>query len=127
MLKVQGSQEVASLPSTPHAEGAATSLLLRFHADEIFSHPSARVTPIVQNETFEELPLDQPKQKAYVKTGRKRIGGEAEVITSGDGTERMKETVNKKCEIQEQTRKKKTTKKQEENSDYAQLKFLAAI
>jgi hypothetical protein len=40
------SQEAAILPSTSHADGAATSLLLRTHSDEIFSHPSARVKPI---------------------------------------------------------------------------------
>jgi hypothetical protein len=38
----------ATLPSTSHAEGAATSLLLMFHANEIVSHPSARVIPISQ-------------------------------------------------------------------------------
>jgi hypothetical protein len=56
------------LPSTSHAEGAATSLLLRVHADEIVSHPSARVIPISQNKTFEELLLDQVNQMPQVKT-----------------------------------------------------------
>jgi hypothetical protein len=37
------SQKAATLLATSHAEGAGTSLLLRFHADEIVSHPSMRV------------------------------------------------------------------------------------
>jgi hypothetical protein len=65
------SQEAATLLATSHAEGAATSLLLRFHTDEIFSHPSVRVIPISQNKTFEELLLEQVKQMPHVKTVRK--------------------------------------------------------
>jgi hypothetical protein len=64
------SQEAATLPATSHAEGAAASLLLRFHADETVSHPSAIVKPSSQNKTFEELLLDQVKQVPHVKTGR---------------------------------------------------------
>jgi hypothetical protein len=52
------SQEAAILP--------ATSLLLRFHTDEIVSHPSARVIPM-----------------PHVKCGRQWFCGEAEVIMSG--------------------------------------------
>ena len=63
------------MPPTSHAERAATS-------------PSARVIPISQNITFEELLLDQ----VNVKTGRKRICGGAEVMTSGEVIKRMKET-----------------------------------
>jgi hypothetical protein len=85
-------QEAAILPSTSQAEGAATSLLLRFHADGIVSHPSASLIPISQNKTFEELLLNQVKQMPYVRTGMKRICGGTEVITSGEVSERMKET-----------------------------------
>jgi hypothetical protein len=42
----KGSQEAATLPSTTHAERAAAPLVLRIHADEIFSHPSVRDKPI---------------------------------------------------------------------------------
>jgi hypothetical protein len=42
-----------------------------------------------------------------VKTGRKRIFGEVEVTISAEVTERMKEIVNKKCEKQEQPRKRR--------------------
>jgi hypothetical protein len=67
---------------------------LRFHAEEIVTHPSARVTPISQNKTIEELLLDQElvNQMPRVKTERKRICGGAEVITSGGVSERMKDT-----------------------------------
>jgi hypothetical protein len=111
------SQEAATLPSTSHAEGAATSLLLRFHADEIVSHPSARVISVSQNKTFEELLLDQVNQMPYVKTGRKWICGGAEVIMSGEVSERMKETVSKSVkdrnrqEKRKQPRQKNTRKK----------------
>jgi len=101
------------LPSTSHAEGAATSLLLRVHADEIVSHPSARVIPISQNKTFEELLLDQVNQMPQVKTGRKRICGGAEVITSGEVSKRMKETVSKKKNV----KYRKTDKEKENNQD----------
>jgi hypothetical protein len=104
-------EELHSCRQPSHVEGAATSFLLRFHADEIISYPSARIIPISQNKTFEELLLDQVKQMTHVRTGRKRICGRAETITSGEVSGRMKETVSKKCERQEQTRKKKTTKK----------------
>jgi hypothetical protein len=105
----------ATLPSTSHAEGAATSLLLRVRADEIVSNPSVRVIPFNQNKTFEELLLDQVNQKPQIKTGRKWICGGSEIITSGELSEIMKETVSKKCEIQEQTRKKKITNTKENN------------
>jgi len=39
-------KEAAILPSTSHADGAAASLMLRIHADELVSHPSATVKPI---------------------------------------------------------------------------------
>jgi len=58
----EGAEEAATLPPTSHAERAATS-------------PSARVIPISQNKTFEELLLDQVNQMPHVKTGRKRICG----------------------------------------------------
>jgi hypothetical protein len=45
---------------------------------------------LVKNKTFEELLLVQVKQMPNVKTGRKRIYGGAEVITSGEVSERMK-------------------------------------
>jgi hypothetical protein len=61
---------------------------LKFHADGIISHPSARFKPISQNKTFEEPPSDQIKMP-HVKPGRKRICGEAEVI-SLELSERMK-------------------------------------
>jgi hypothetical protein len=57
----------AILPSTSHAKGAATSLPLSFHAEEIVTHPSARVIPISQNKIFEELLLDQVNQVPHVK------------------------------------------------------------
>jgi hypothetical protein len=50
-----------------------------------------------------------------------------EVIMSGEVRERIKETVSKTCERQEQTRKKKTTKKKEVSGDSEQLKPQAAI
>ena len=50
-----------------------------------------------------------------------------EVITSGEVRERIKETVGKTRERQEQTRKNKTTEKQEESGDSEQLKSQAAI
>jgi hypothetical protein len=68
---------------------------LRVHADEIVSHPSARVILISHNKTFEELLLDQVNQMSNVKPGRKRICSGAEVITSGEASERMKETASK--------------------------------
>jgi len=40
---------------------------------------------------------------------------------SGEVRERMKETVSKTCERQDQTRKKETTKKKEESGDSEQL------
>jgi hypothetical protein len=89
-------QELQHCRQSSHAEGAATSLLLRFHADEIVSHRSARVITISQNRTFEELILDQVKKKSLVRTGRKRICEGAEVITSGEVSERTKETVRKR-------------------------------
>ena len=70
-------EELHSCRQKFHAEGAATSFLLRFHADEIVSYPSARIIPISQNKTFEELLLDQVKQMPHVRTGRKRICGRA--------------------------------------------------
>jgi len=73
--------------ATSHAKGAATSILLSFHADEIVSHPSARVIPVSQNKTFEELLLEQVKQMPHVKTVRKWICGEVEVIMSGEVSE----------------------------------------
>ena len=112
----EGAEGAATLPSTSHAEGAATS-------------PSARVIPISQNITFEELLLDQ----VNVKTGRKRICGGAEVITSGEVSERMKKTVStnvkdtNRQEKRKQPRQKKITKKKEESGDSEQLKHPAAI
>jgi len=50
-----------------------------------------------------------------------------EVITSGEVRERIKETVGKTCERQEQTRKKKTRKKKEQGGDSEQLKPQAAF
>jgi hypothetical protein len=44
------------------------------------------------------------------------------VITPGEVRERMKETVSKTCDRQEQTREEKTTKKKEEGCDSEQLK-----
>jgi len=88
-------KELQTCRQPSHAEGAATSLLLRFHADKIVSYLSARVIPISQNKTFEELLLDQVKQMPHIKTGMKRICGGAEVITSGEVSERVKETVSK--------------------------------
>jgi len=82
----------AILLAASHAEGPATSLLLTVHADEIVSHPSSRVITISQNKTFEELLLDQVNQMPHVKTGRKRICGGVVVITSGEVSERIKET-----------------------------------
>jgi hypothetical protein len=60
-------KEVQSCRQKSHAEGAATSLLLRFHKDKIVSRLSARVVPISQNKTFEELLLDQVKQMPQIK------------------------------------------------------------
>jgi hypothetical protein len=68
-----------------------TSLLLRFHADEIVSHPSVRVIPISQNKIFEVWLLEHVKQMPHVKTGRKQICRGAKVM-SGERSERMKET-----------------------------------
>jgi len=51
----------------------------------------------------------------------------SEVITPGEVRERIKETASKTCERQEQTRKKKTTKKKEGSGDSEQLKPQAAI
>jgi hypothetical protein len=48
----------AILQATSHAEGAATSLLLRVHADESVS-PSYHRELYQLVKTFEELPLDQ--------------------------------------------------------------------
>jgi len=107
------SQETATLPSASHAEGAATSLLLRFHADEIVSHPSAKVISISHNKTFEELLLEQVKQMPHVRTGRKWICGGAEVITSGEVSERMKETVSKNV-------KDRNTKEKKNNQEIKQ-------
>jgi hypothetical protein len=59
------SQEAATWPAKSNAEEAASSLLLRFHANEIISHPSARVIPFSQNKTFEELLLEQLKQMPH--------------------------------------------------------------
>jgi len=109
----------AILPSTSHGEGAASSLLLRVHAVGIVFHPSSRVIPISQNKTFKELLLDQVNQMTHVKTGRERICGGAEVITSREVSERMKETVSKNVkdrkrqEKRKQPRQKKTSKKKE--------------
>ena len=50
-----------------------------------------------------------------------------EVIMSGEVRERIKGTVHKTCERQEQTRKKETTKKKEESGDSEQLKPQAVI
>ena len=50
-----------------------------------------------------------------------------EVITSEELRERIKKTVSKTCERQEQTRKKKTTMKKEESSNSEQLKPQATI
>ena len=47
--------------SFKQSQEAATRLLLRFHADEIVSHPSARVTSNSQNKTFEALLLEEVK------------------------------------------------------------------
>ena len=80
--------------ATSHAERAATSLLLRFHVDEIVCHPSVRVIQVSQNKTFEELLLEQVKQMLHVKTVRKWICAGAELITLGEVSERMKETVS---------------------------------
>ena len=115
MVKFQAKPRSCNIAgnTTLHAEGAAASLLLRFHADKIVSHPSARVIPVSQNKTFEELLLQQVKQMPLVKTGRKWICEGAEIM-SGGVSDRMKETVSKKCERREQTRKKKTAKKIEE-------------
>jgi hypothetical protein len=69
----------------------------------------------------------------HVNTGRKRICGGAEVITSGQVSERMKGTVSKNVkdrnrqEKRKQSRQKKTTKKKEESGDSEQLKPLAAV
>jgi hypothetical protein len=101
----------ATLPATCHAEGAPTSLLLRFHADEIVSHPSARVLPISQNKTFEKLLLEQVKQVPCVKTGRKRICGGTEVITSGEVSERMKETVSENVKDRNRQEKRNNQEK----------------
>jgi len=81
----------ATLPSTSHAEGTAI-LPATSHTEGAATLPSARVIPISQNKTFEELLLDQVNQMPHVKTGRKRICGGVEVITSGEVSERMKET-----------------------------------
>jgi len=57
----------------------------------------------------------------------------AEVITSGEVSERMKETVSKNVKDRnrqgkrKQPRQKKATKKKEESGDSEQLKPLAAI
>jgi hypothetical protein len=61
------SEGAAILLVTSHAEGATTYLLLRVHADEIVSHPSARVILVSQNKTFEELLLDEVNQMSNVK------------------------------------------------------------
>jgi hypothetical protein len=50
-----------------------------------------------------------------------------EVIKSEEVEERIKETVSKTCESQEQTRKKKTTKEKEESGNSEQLKPQSAI
>jgi hypothetical protein len=50
-----------------------------------------------------------------------------EVVTSGEVKERIKETVSKTCESQEQKRKKKTTETKEQSGDSEQLKRQAAI
>ena len=94
MLATSHAEGTATLLATSHAEGAATSLLLRFHADEIVCNPSVRVIPVSQNKTFEELLLEQLKQMPHVNTVRKWICAGAEVITLGEVSERMKETVS---------------------------------
>jgi hypothetical protein len=55
------------------------------------------------------------------------------VITSGEVSERMKETVSKNVKVRDrqekikQPRQKKTAKKKEESGNYEQIKLLAAI
>ena len=70
------------------------------------------------------------KKPQSVEASRKRVIYPViiseEVITSGEVRERIKETVSKTCERQEQTRIKKT-KKKEESGDSEQLKPQAAI
>jgi hypothetical protein len=83
---------------------------LRVHADEIVSHPSARVIPISQNKAFKELLLDQVNEMPHVKSGRKRICGGVELITSGEVIERMKETVSKNVKDRNRQEKRKQPK-----------------
>jgi len=56
----------------------------------------------------------------HVNTVRKQICDGVEVITSGEVSEWMKETVSNNVKVR--NRQKKTTKKKEESSDSEQLK-----
>jgi len=75
-----------------------------------------------------KLSLEKPQS---VEACRKRVIYpiiiSEEIIKLGEVRERIKETMSKACERQEQTRIKKTTKKQEESGDSEQLKSQAAI
>jgi hypothetical protein len=46
MVKFKGTPRSCNIAVNISYRGDAKSLLLRIHADEIFSHPSARVKPI---------------------------------------------------------------------------------
>ena len=81
--------------------------------------------PVQKRSSGDDRPVCQWKQNAQRVIYPIIIS--EQVITTGAVRERVKETVSKTCERQEQARKKKTAKKKEESGDSERLKPQAAI